>query len=211
MTTLVEYLRRFNRKERFYLVGWALGRQAFELDDAFRKSLAEETGLEIPSDAFVAMDYHLNWIHAAIHLMACGCGKDVHENSSALVVGKSTQMIEGNQEDIDLVVAFASDGAYRLIAIEAKGDSPWDRVQLERKVQRLDNTLRGSADGSIDPYLVLASPKRPSNIDASKWPTWATEGGSLRWIRMPWPPLQTVFRCDENGKKSSQSRYWSLR
>jgi len=62
VTTFVEYLRRFNRKERFYLVGWALGRRKFQLDDNFRISMAGKLGLEIPSSAFVAMDYHLNWI-----------------------------------------------------------------------------------------------------------------------------------------------------
>ena len=35
MSAFIEYLRSFNRKERFFLIGTALGNPAFRLDSAF--------------------------------------------------------------------------------------------------------------------------------------------------------------------------------
>ena len=37
MTTVIEYLESFNRKERFFLVGAALGNTQFQLGAAFRE------------------------------------------------------------------------------------------------------------------------------------------------------------------------------
>ena len=59
MSALIDQLKRFNRKERFFLVGLALGNPDFKLSDAFRSSLHDLLGVSIPADAFVAMDYHL--------------------------------------------------------------------------------------------------------------------------------------------------------
>ncbi len=64
MADLITLLRQLNRKERYYLVAQALGIREFRLGDDFRGQLAAVVGREIPQDAFVAMDYHLNWLHA---------------------------------------------------------------------------------------------------------------------------------------------------
>ena len=66
MMTLMEQLESFNRKERFFLIGDVLGNRAFELSTDFRARLSEVFGIEPPSGAFVAMDYHLDWIHASL-------------------------------------------------------------------------------------------------------------------------------------------------
>ena len=56
MSDLIEILRQFNRKERFFLIGQALGNREFSLDARFRKELGDEIGVEIPGNAFVALD-----------------------------------------------------------------------------------------------------------------------------------------------------------
>ena len=60
MMTLIERLESFNRKERFFLIGDALGNQSFQLSDDFRTRLGTAFGIQPPSNTFVAMDYHLD-------------------------------------------------------------------------------------------------------------------------------------------------------
>ena len=59
MMTLLQYLESFNRKERFFLIGDALGNPAFQLSDDFRVELNTAFGIHPLSNAFAAMDYHL--------------------------------------------------------------------------------------------------------------------------------------------------------
>ena len=40
------------------------------LDDGFRKRLGDCIGVDVPECAFLAMDYHLDWIQIAFHLDA---------------------------------------------------------------------------------------------------------------------------------------------
>ncbi len=68
MPYLVSHLKRFNRKERFYLIGSALGNATFRLGDDVRHRLSKLLDLFIPADAFVAMDYPLDWLLASMHL-----------------------------------------------------------------------------------------------------------------------------------------------
>jgi len=65
---LIEILRRFNRKERFFLVGAALGNKDFSLGKEFKKTLEKKIGVKIRGDVFTAMDYHLDWIDVSLKL-----------------------------------------------------------------------------------------------------------------------------------------------
>ena len=53
LALLSQYLESLNRKERFFLTG-----------------LRQVVGLNVPHDAFAAMDYHLDWMHVAL-LLRC--------------------------------------------------------------------------------------------------------------------------------------------
>ena len=67
MAGIIENLKAFNRKERFYLVGMAVGNPEFTLSREFRKTLDKTlVGLHVPEQAFVAVDYHLDWIYASV-------------------------------------------------------------------------------------------------------------------------------------------------
>ena len=57
MMTVMKHLESFNRKERFFLIGEALGNRGFQLSTDFRSRLGEAFGIEPPSSAFVATDY----------------------------------------------------------------------------------------------------------------------------------------------------------
>ena len=126
---LVQALERFNRKERYWLIQAALGPAARHLDAAFRDGLQAATGVEVPADAWWAMDYHLDWgVGAMAMLSGPSNGRGPHANAERLV--------EGTQEDIDLVVAFGE----TLILIEAKGESSWSNAQFHSRVPSTPRT-----------------------------------------------------------------------
>ena len=68
MTSFLENLQAFNRKERFFVVGWALGNPFFTLGNDFRQQIAKDTKITVPKDAFCAMDFHLDWLIGCLHL-----------------------------------------------------------------------------------------------------------------------------------------------
>src|SRR5437867_10824481 len=123
----LELLTRFNRKERFYLIGMALGNRDFRLSDDFREQLAARLALPVREDSFVAMDYHLNWLYAAAHFASNGSEPlgSPHCENPLIEDGEGLRIVQSNQEDIDLVIASLQGGICHLILIEAKGVTSW--------------------------------------------------------------------------------------
>ena len=70
MSRVIEMLRYLDRKERFAVLREALGfdRETPRLDDGFRNELSKSIGISVPERAFLAADYHLDWIELALHL-----------------------------------------------------------------------------------------------------------------------------------------------
>lgn len=62
-TDLISLLKYFNRKERFFLIGQALGNKDFKISDEFRGVISKKIKVDIPPDAFAALDCHLDWIY----------------------------------------------------------------------------------------------------------------------------------------------------
>lgn len=67
--SLIDRLKCFNAKERYWVVRQALGH--FQPTDAFVQAAAKAAGVLPPSESahsaiYLAMDYHLNWLHAAL-------------------------------------------------------------------------------------------------------------------------------------------------
>ena len=136
----ITYLTRFNRKERFFLVGWALGNREFRLAPASRREISSLLSLDVPRDAFVAMDYHLDWIYGSAFLSATDDAEGIHSNRDGLV--------SGSQEDMDLVVAFSAGETAHLIMVEAKGVTAWTNKQATSKARRLEAIFgRGATRG----------------------------------------------------------------
>jgi len=103
---LIDALKRFNRKERFHLLHHVLGYEgwSFRLSEEFRKDLCSNIGERVPPGALVMMDYHLDWISMAVWLS----GR--HELPTRQTPALNEERVVGNQEDIDLLVAFRSSG-----------------------------------------------------------------------------------------------------
>ncbi len=199
-------LESFNRKERFFLVGWALGNPEFRLSSTFRRELSSSLNLDVPAESFVAMDYHLDWIYASAFLAATGDTNTVHPNKDGLV--------SGSQEDMDLIVACSAGETAHLIMVEAKGVTAWTNKQATSKARRLEAIFgqRGDRWSHICPHFVIVSPTEPQGLNCSRWPGWMKrEGGRPHWMKMEIPGgLVQVARCSESGKVSQEGQYWKV-
>ena len=217
---LIGVLKELNSKERFWLLWNMIGEKSdehlaarnfnpegkFELAKPFRTLLKEKLGLavDVPATAFWAMDYHIDWLWGAKNATQGKC--------------KCDDGYKGQQEDIDLIVAFEDRDSSKthLVLIEAKGVTSWSNKQARRKARRLRNIFgeEGNEWIGVQPYYVLMSPKESSNVDVKDWPEWTkTHNGKPRyWIDLTVPAdLKMVTRCDGKGNSSKSGRYVTLR
>ena len=205
MATLIQYLESFNRKERFFLIGEALGKPTFELSPEFRAPLGAAFGLSIPTDALVAMDYHLDWVYASLVLDAGGDESSVLPNDEGLV--------SGNQEDVDLLVAFDDGQTVRLLLLEAKAETGWTNKQTLSKAERLRRIFGedGGRFAGVTPHFGLLSPRRPEQLESRCWPTWMTRGGEPVWLELVVPGgRRRTTRTDPRGRSSRGGSYFRV-
>lgn len=160
----------------------------------------------MPSDAWVAMDYHLDWLQVALFLAQTAADEAaVHCNTERLV--------RGTQEDVDLIVAFAEAGAVHLLLLEAKAETGWTNKQMRSKARQLGQIF--GADGrrydGVQPDFALLSPRRPQHLHSSEWPAWMRRGTEAIWLPLAVPPgRRKVIRCDTNGKASAGGGYFRV-
>ena len=205
MPDLIELLDSFNRKERFFLISQALGN--FHLSDQFRRDLGEVIGVTIPPGAFTAMDYHLDWLTAALYA-------DDHVDVKTPFENPGQQVIRGNQQDTDLLVAFKDGVEYHLVLVEAKGVAGWGNEQMHSKAKRLARIFGsdGTSYPGVVPHFCLASPRRPKELNTSEWPVWMTnDDGSYIWLELEFPKeRKVVTRCDGNGRPSAKGNHFLI-
>lgn len=219
MLDTIEYLRLLNRKERFHLLREALGETTFRLSECFRTRLqsclndSPRGGVSIPPDAFVAMDYHLDWIVMALRLAADGTEQSRRDRFplEGIVNGG---MVSGTQQDVDLLVAFPDGATTHLVMTEAKGDTGWRNDQLDKKAERLKWIFSGDRpwSDSIAPHFLLMSQTRPTSLTKKGWPLWMKPNGEPLWLPLPLPEdLVRVTRCDpDRDRKPESYRYLSV-
>ena len=200
MSDLVEHLRSFNRKERFILLREALGRDT--LGDAFRTWLGAVIGVAVPPEAFVAMDYHLDWLQMALYLAGDPSPPERIRNDG---------LVRGNQEDVDLVVAFDGDATTHVVLVEAKVETNWANSQLESKARRLHRIFGEGRPGVqlATPHYVFASPEPPPpGIRTAGWPDFMKPHGKPVWMKLERPSgLKKPTRCTAGGKTSQRGRF----
>jgi hypothetical protein len=147
--SLIAILRRFNRKERNWLVRDALGKGSVGLCETFKARVADEVRKHDPDFAWQepswwGTDYHLDWIVAALTCFAAGKVLEPDE-----VQSNSRGLVTGSQQNIDFLVATGN----RLILIEAKGEGGWTGNGFKNKIERLkhlSNALLGIQDLSAE-------------------------------------------------------------
>lgn len=201
MPDLINILESFNRKERFFLVAQVLGQEdgagepAFTLHPKFRDELGRKIGVEIPIEAFVAMDYHLDWLQAGLTL-ARTIQDEVFDFSN------DGEVIKGTQEDVDLLVAFRKGDQHHLILVEAKAYSGWTNDQMVSKSNRLREIFGddGMKNRDVIPHFCLMGPK-PEKLKTETFPEWTKPGGELLCLdlRLPNTSRRKVERYQKVG------------
>ena len=79
MSEVIKWLKTFNAKERYFLLAYAQDQEELKLGPFFRGQLSQKLGVVVPEDAFIAMDYHLDWLYAALHVAVHGPDGSHHE------------------------------------------------------------------------------------------------------------------------------------
>jgi hypothetical protein len=230
MYSLEEALDSFNRKERNLLVRAALGQEGpLHLSERFRNQVKQALGLEsIPEDASWATDYHISWLAGALALFVKGgeeTAPDIWDNPKKKddrwpnpKKPDGRRLVEGNQEDIDLVLATGRE----LILIEAKGYGAWDNEQAASKLARLEllhdfygKPLCAESSGrAVNFHLLLISPNPPQKLHQI-WPSWACKEQDVPpWIQLEIDKPNSVFevtRCGEAGDPKVDGRFWRIK
>lgn len=171
----LKMLKRLNAKERHFLMRYALCAGAEPaLSPEFVDDLVQRlvtigiTDLDHAKACYFGMDYHLEWIHAA--LLVAGGQIALREGMSTPRLGGQTARIE----DVDLLVVLQRpDASLVLVLIEAKGVTSFGTKQLDSKVERL-RELQAALDPTerwLTPILLLMSPSvsRPSDATLSTY------------------------------------------
>ena len=205
MPSLLEHIESFNRKERFFLIGEVLGNPIFRSSAGFRKRVGDVFGLDIPVDALVLMDYHLDWIHASLALASGVDESGVHENEPVVATG--------TQEDIDLLIAFDEEDTTHLLMLEAKATTGWTNRQTLSKAKRLAAIFGpdGTRFPSVRPHFGLLSPRCPQHLRSEKWPAWMTINDSPVWLKLPIPRgRRHLTRTDAYGRSSAAGTFFRV-
>ena len=208
------HLRAFNRKERYWLLRNAIGSKFELLDREFLNSIEKslsETGksVEIPDDAWFAVDYHFDWIYGAIVRYSQSVATSIETRSPRSrrrVAGAENQYdILGSQEDVDLLIAFGR----TIVMVEAKFEGGWAGSQISRKQTRFEDVdifqrelLGESGSDLLQIHFMLTSrdnKKRPTNSALPWVPLKCGEG-----------PFSRVQRCNVGNESSEDGLYWRI-
>lgn len=218
MHSLAAALDSFNRKERNLLVRKILAEGRLPpLCKPFREQVAEKLCLQcLPEDAWWATDYHISWLAGALALFARGDETRRRPNRKNQ---DGRRLIEGNQEDVDLVIATGCE----LILIEAKAYGAWNNAQLKHKLARLEllhefyNEMAGTkslAEHVVQFHFLIISPSPPTNGLTVSWPSWACKGQGAPWIELELDKSKSVFevtRCDEVEESNEDGQFWRVK
>jgi hypothetical protein len=210
---LIDNLKSFNRKERFYLVGQMLGNPEFRMDQTQLDEISDLIDIKIPTEYFAAMDYHLDWIYASLFLTKINANDKAFERNFIDNAKKVDLQISGTQEDVDFLLAFVDEKQItHLVMIEAKGDSYFSNGQLDSKNKRFkaifgnENTWPG-----VRPHFLICSPKKPQKINIEEPAYFMFKDFKLPWLELDMGNGKNkVTRCDEDAKPSNDGEHWKV-
>ena len=206
MNQIMSALVDLNSKERYFVMNALLDLKTHSLSTGMNRLISGVLELEIPKNNLVFLDYHLDWVTAALVAGTQRGKKPTYKNT-----GMATVL--GNQMDIDALIAFELDGKTHLLFMEAKGVGAWNNKQLNTKVSRL-NKIFGGPQGEIEqtvPHFALLSPYKSENLKTKNWPDWMLKNGEPLFFKLNMPnPIWTVERCSEEGKRTRSEGFWHV-
>lgn len=221
---LAAVLEAFNRKERYFLLGGAalglsedeISGPSMTLASGFRDAIGSVTGWEVPAHAWVGMDYHLGWLHAALRWVEGDTWPHKHPPLPENTSDAGVSLVSGNQEDSDLIIGWSTPQGDRVVLVEAKAYGAWTKKQLESKLTRVHGILeaRTGSPPPCDIQFVLASPKPPT-LTAGDFPefefAWHPNGTALAWVPLPVPGARLgTTRTDDAGRSTAQGKHWAI-
>ncbi|MFL9691726.1 hypothetical protein [Aeromonas veronii] len=209
---LIDNLKSFNRKERFYLIGQMLGNPEFRMDKTLLDEISRLIGITIPSEYFAAMDYHLDWIYASLFLTQEHDEKPFPRNF--IDNNKKVDLqISGTQEDVDFLLAFVDhENTTHIVMIEAKGDSYFSNGQLDSKNKRF-KAIFGNENTwpNVRPHFIICSPKKPQKINIEEPAYFMFKDFKLPWLELDMGNGKNkVTRCVQNGEPSNNGEHWKV-
>lgn len=155
------------------------------LSDRFRQEVGHALRLEVPDNAYVAMDYHLDWLSAAYHFASKGGTLDTavsrKEPYGNYPNNKGEPILAGSILDADLLIAYRRNDQVVVILVEAKADTGWSASQIADKASRLRSVFYEGRNSEklVDPYFLLLGPPRTSDkaiskdqVDDKTFPSW---------------------------------------
>lgn len=205
VASLTDALACFASKERAIVVKEVYGVDPSRLAEGFAAELSKRIGVEIPTEgAFTSVDYHLDWLVTSLTGARDGKLRGLRSNTDKLV--------RGNQEDVDLLIAFEIADETHVVMVEAKCVSAWSTKQLRSKVRRLKSIFGddGKRWHGVKPHFALLSICEPPQ-EGVAWATWMKVSGQIRWLQMSDPGLLwRVERCDKDGKRAAKGGWWHV-
>lgn len=209
--SLIDNLKSFNRKERFYLIGQMLGNPEFRMDDNQLDKISKLIGLTIPRKYFAAMDYHLDWIYASLYLTQNNPTGRVERNFIEENEIAIDYQISGTQEDVDFLLAFVDhENTTHIVMIEAKGDNYFSNSQLDSKNKRF-KAIFGNKDTwpNVKPHFLICSPKEPQNVSIEEPAYFIFKSSKLLWLELNMGDGKNkVTRWGKDDKPCSDGIYW---
>ncbi|MBL0519901.1 hypothetical protein JD523_03110 [Aeromonas enteropelogenes] len=209
--SLIDNLKSFNRKERFYLIGQMLGNPEFRMDDNQLDKISKLIGLTIPRKYFAAMDYHLDWIYASLYLTQNNPTGRVERNFIEENEIAIDYQISGTQEDVDFLLAFVDhENTTHIVMIEAKGDNYFSNSQLDSKNKRF-KAIFGNKDTwpNVKPHFLICSPKEPQNVNIEEPAYFIFKSSKLLWLELNMGDGKNkVTRWGKDDKPCSDGIYW---
>lgn len=200
---LVANLRSFDSHERGLLLEWAAG-APLKLGTAVRDAIERRIGRRLPADAFVAMDYTLDWLYAATRwtLSPTQCQQPQPWPSGG--------ELSASPQDIDLVVAWEDRVGPHLVLLEAKGFTGWTNKQMESKAGRLGAIFHAGLDRDFDVHFILAGPAPSKGLKTENWPEWMRPGHRTHFLNIDDPGTRrAVQRCNADGLKLKEGHtHW---
>jgi hypothetical protein len=213
----------FNRKERFHLLAAATsGLSSRELDgasmrlkDPFRRQLEAVTGWAVPAHAWVAMDYHLSWLHAALQWIGGTAWPGQIPPYPQTLAMDGSAWVTGTQEDVDLIVSWTAHGRPHLLLVEAKGYGAWNTAQLASKITRSQAIVTAAEESGeeVEVRFVLTSPRKSKKVEVTAWPAWAmtSDGTQPIWMPLGVPGGRLATqRVNQEGEPSAAGTVWRI-
>ncbi|WP_447835449.1 hypothetical protein [Aeromonas salmonicida] len=208
---LIDNLKSFNRKERFFLIGQMLGNPDFRMDEKQLDEISKLIGFTIPRKYFAAMDYHLDWIYASLSLTQNNANDKAYKRNFIDNEKNVDLQISGTQEDVDFLLAFVDhENTTHLVMIEAKGDSYFSNGQLDSKNKRF-KAIFGNENTwpNVKPHFLICSPKKPQKVSIEAPAYFIFKSSKLLWLELDMGDGKNkVTRWGKDDKPCSDGKYW---